>query len=205
LSGSSIDVNTALAGGGIHGSEEAFAGTSATMTLTNSTLYGNSAVLGGGYESGASGTGTGGATLLSDTIAFNQASNEGGGITGDTISVRSTIVADNVAPAGPDAFGTFTSLGHNLIGQTDGSSGWVASDLTGTTASPLDPQFGNFGNNGGPTNTLALLSTSPAIGQGDPNGPATDQRGVSRSKTAPSIGAYEFVPLGPLPGDPSGG
>jgi hypothetical protein len=163
------------------------------MTLTNSTLFANSASIGGGYESNFSGTGTGGATLLSDTIAFNQASNFGGGILGDTISVRSTIVADNTAPRGPDASGTFTSLGHNLIGQTDGSSGFDGGDLTGTSANPLDPLFGDFGNFGGPTNTLQLLPGSPAIGTGDPAGPATDQRGVARNRTAPSIGALEFT------------
>ena len=51
----------------------------------------------------------------------------------------------------------------------------------------------NFGNFGGPTNTLQLLPGSPAIGQGDPAGPPTDQRGVFRSPAAPSIGAFEFT------------
>jgi hypothetical protein len=196
VTGSTFDGNTALAGGAINSSEQAFAGTSATLTVTNSTLFANSAVVGGGLDAGTSSSvtdkGTVGTTLLSDTIAFNEASNIGGGVIGDTISVRSTIIADNTAPTGPDVSGVFTSLGHNLIGQTDGSSGWIASDLTGTTAKPLDPQFGTFGNNGGPTNTLPVLSTSPAVGHGDPNGPATDQRGVTRSKTAPTIGAFEF-------------
>ena len=113
---------------------------------------------------------------------------------GDHFLVRSTIVADNIAgSSGSDAFGALTSAGHNLIGQTDGSSGWDGTDLTGTADSPLDPLFGDFGNFGGPTKTLALLSGSPAIGQGDPAGPLTDQRGVARSRTAPSIGAFEFT------------
>jgi hypothetical protein len=107
--------------------------------------------------------------------------------------VRSTLVADNTAPTGPDASGAFTSLGHNLIGQTDGSSGFDGGDLTGTTANPLDPVFGDFSNHGGPTNTLSVLAGSPAIGHGDPAGPHTDQRGVVRSATAPTIGAFEFT------------
>jgi hypothetical protein len=44
-------------------------------------------------------------------------------------------VAGNTATTGgPDAFGPVTSLGHNLDGVTDGSTGWVSSDLTGTGA-----------------------------------------------------------------------
>ena len=83
---------------------------------------------------------------------------------------------------------------HNLIGQTDGSSGFDGGDLTGTAANPLDPLFGDFGNFGGPTNTLAVLAGSPAIGNGDPAGPATDQRGVFRHFfTPPTIGAFEFT------------
>jgi hypothetical protein len=86
-----------------------------------------------------------------------------------------------------------SKVAHNLIGQTDGSTGFDGGDLTGTAANPLDPLFGDFGNFGGPTQTLALVSGSPAIGQGDPAGPATDQRGVTRSRTAPSVGAFEFT------------
>jgi hypothetical protein len=120
---------------------------------------------------------------------------QGGGLfaAGDHFMVRSTIVADNTSLTGADVFGGFSSGGHNLIGQIDGSTGFDGGDLTGTAANPLDSVFGAFGNFGGPTNTLQLLSGSPAIGQGDPAGPATDQRGVARSKTAPSIGAFEFT------------
>jgi hypothetical protein len=134
-------------------------------------------------------------TLLSDTVAFNSGDIAGGGLfaAGDHFTLRSTIIADNSAPTGADAFGAITSAGHNLIGQTDGSTGWDGTDLTGTADSPLDPVFGDFGNFGGPTKTLALLSDSPAIGQGDPAGPLTDQRGIARSRTAPSIGAFEFT------------
>jgi hypothetical protein len=53
--------------------------------------------------------------------------------------------------------------------------------------------FSGFGNHGGPTNTLALAAGSPAIGNGDPYGPKTDQRGVLPSRTALSTGAFEFT------------
>ena len=74
--------------------------------------------------------------------------------------------------------GTFASQGNNLIGNTDGSSGWVGSDLTGTSAQPLDAMLAPLGNYGGPTETMALLAGSPAIGAGIAvTGVTTDQRG----------------------------
>jgi predicted outer membrane repeat protein len=204
LTASTVAENSGRFGGGIDAQEtvrHAVPGqlrvlnAAATLTIANSTLFANHADFsGGGLDSNAVGTdGPVGTILVSDTLAFNDA-NQGGGIfAGGPITVRSTIVADDTAVTDADVFGAFTSLGHNLIGQTDGSTGWIASDLTGTSASPLDPMFGDFGNFGGPTQTLSLLSGSPAIGHGDPAGPATDQRGVTRSATAPSIGAFEFT------------
>ena len=44
-----------------------------------------------------------------------------------TVHLGNTIVAGNTAStSGPDVNGTFTSEGNNLIGKTDGSTGWVA-------------------------------------------------------------------------------
>jgi hypothetical protein len=92
---------------------------------------------------------------------------------------------------GPDAFGPFASLGHNLVGKTDGSSGWTSADLTGTIANPLDAKLGALGNHGGPTLTIPLLAGSKALDAGDPAlAPPADQRGVSRGAT-PNIGAFE--------------
>jgi photosystem II stability/assembly factor-like uncharacterized protein len=135
-----------------------------------------------------------GVTLLSDTVAFNSAASAGGGLDAATsqFALDSTLVAANTAGSGADASGTVRSSGHNLIGQTTGSSGWVATDVTGTAAAPLDPRLGDFASFGGPTRTVALLNDSPAAGLGDPAGPATDQRGAARSGTAPSIGAFEL-------------
>ena len=42
-----------------------------------------------------------------------------------TLSVENSIVAQNTAQGGPDVYGTATSLGHNLIGNTAGSTGFV--------------------------------------------------------------------------------
>jgi hypothetical protein len=59
----------------------------------------------------------------------------------------------------------------------------------------LDPLLGPLQNNGGPTQTMALLPGSPAIGHGDnAKAPTTDQRGITRI-TGPGeftdIGAFE--------------
>src|SRR5207302_968632 len=117
-------------------------------TVTNSTLYANSSTSGGGLYNSASGPdGSAGISLLSDTVAFNAADSQGGGLfaTGGHFTIRSTIVASNgTGFVSPDVSGDFLSGGHNLIGQTDGSTGWVGSDLTGTSSSPLDALFGDF-------------------------------------------------------------
>lgn len=124
----------------------------------------------------------------------------GGGIhisTGGSVTLLNTIVAQDTG-ASPDASGTFTSQGHNLIGTTNGSSGWLASDLKGSITSPLNPLLGPLQNNGGPTLTAALLTGSPAIDAGDdavlgpPASLTTDQRGYPRkSGQHVDIGAYE--------------
>jgi hypothetical protein len=139
---------------------------SGTTALTNCTVSGNSAGFGGGV--------------------YNRSSSAGG------VAVGNTIVAGNTAStSGPDAVGTITSLGHNLIGATDGSTGWVGSDRTGTAAAPLIPLLAPPGNYGGPTQTMPLLPGSPAIDAGSSTAaPALDQRGQGRVG-AVDIGAFE--------------
>ncbi len=197
VNSSTISGNTATGlGGGIYAQEQGTATTTATLTLVNSTLYGNRADTGGGlYNDTLAPDGVVGVILRSTTVAFNSATSAGGGIAevGEQFTVLSTIVAANTAGAGADASGSFLSADHNLIGQTDGSDGWLATDLTGTADDPLDAGFGDFGNFGGPTKTLSLLEDSPAVGQGSLGSPATDQRGVVRNASAPSIGAFDFV------------
>src|SRR5262249_44538160 len=152
---STIDGNSAVSqGGAIFARETGTATAAANLTVTNSTLFGNSAFAGGGIDNFASGPdSTAGISLLSDTVAFNAATSFAAGLVanGDHFTIRSSIVADNPAgffPSIADLNGIFTSGGHNLIGQADSSIGFDNGDLTGTAASPLDPLFGAFGNNG---------------------------------------------------------
>jgi len=136
-------------------------------SLTNCTITGNTALGNGG---GMSLRGT--TTLTNCTITGNTAARGGGfDVFSGTPTFVNTIVAGNTATNAPDVGGTtnpqaFTSLGHNLIGKTNGSTGWIGTDLTGTIASPLSAQLGALANNGGQTQTMAPLSGSPAIDAG---------------------------------------
>ena len=188
-------------GGGIYNS--------GTLTVANSTLSGNSAFSSGGGISSSNGV----VNVTNCTIAANSAS-VGGGVGNSAVSfnIKSTIIASNTAASATnpqDVYGTFASQGFNLIGKTDGSFGFnAATDRTGTLAAPLDPGFDPKGlkDNGGPTHTIALIATSPAIDGGSGTGLTgvltTDQRGVGYKRTinksaanaddGTDIGAFEF-------------
>src|SRR5262249_25628961 len=72
-----------------------------------------------------------------------------------------------------------------------GGSGFAATDLVGTSGMPIDPRLGPLQDNGGPTQTMALLPGSPALNAGDRDQLGTaDQRGVLRSRRG-NIGAYQ--------------
>lgn len=114
--------------------------------------------------------------------------------------MANTIIAGNTNPNGTDSAdvsGAFSSLGFNLIGQTDGSSGWVKSDLLGTAAHPLVARLSPLGPNGGrPTPTEVPLAGSPALNHGSnaliPAGVTHDQRGMPRiAHGIVDIGAVE--------------
>ena len=70
--------------------------------------------------------------------------------------------------ADPDVSGAFASSDHDLIGDGSGSNlaSGVRGDQVGSAASPIDPLLGPPQNNGGPTQTMALLPGSPAIAAG---------------------------------------
>ena len=198
LTGCTLSGNTAGAGGAIS-STNSTAGVSSAVSLTNCTLVGNSTSVAGGpgggiYNSGSQLTLTN-CTLVGNTARSSQtASGQGGGLynTGTT-SVRSSILNGNTAAGGgPDVFGAVTSGGSNIVGDPNGA----AYGFTG----PHDQVFVNpmlapgLASNGGPTQTIAVLPGSPAIGGDYANATTTDQRGFARSAPNHTIGASEFKP-----------
>jgi Ca2+-binding RTX toxin-like protein len=152
---------------------------------------------------------TGSATISNSTISGNRAdvsgSGDGGGISNvGTVTLRNTILAGNTVGAGgigPDCESSVNSDGHNLIGNNAGCAVvGGGGDQIGTSGSPIDPRLGALTNNGGPTDTRALLTGSPAIDGGKPGGgtgacETTDQRGLARTLGGSrcDIGAYELV------------
>ena len=173
-----------------------------TLNITNSTISSNSATGNGGGIRNFTGSTT---TLNNVTIANNTASNNGGGISNTgTVNSKNTIIAQNTNATSPDVFGTFTDQGSNLIGKSNGSTGFtngVNGNIVGTIAAPVNPLLGALANNGGSTQTHALSTGSPAINAGNNTGaPATDQRGAARppfgtgNGTNVDIGAYEVSP-----------
>ena len=211
VNNSTLSGNTSASGGG------AIFNYYGTLAVNNSTLSGNSAIFGGGIA-----IYYGKITVSNSTISGNTANNSGGGInnyegtltvTNSTFSgnssttgggiynfgilnIANTIIANSTS--GGDYAGSNnatvnltspSTAANNLVSQ--GSFSWA------TTKTSAEINLGPLQNNGGPTQTLALLNGSVAIATGNAtisnaapiNG--LDQRGVSRSSTAPSIGAYE--------------
>lgn len=183
FSGNSAPAGGAIANGGL-------------MTLSNVTLNGNTATTAGGAVYAANGTTL---NLLNASIGGNSAAGDGGGIaaaSGAVVNLKNSLVANNTAAlSGADIFGIVVSQGYNLIGSATGATigGDPTGNLTGTSAAPVNPLLGALANNGGPTQTLALLFGSPAIDSGTCGGaPAADQRGMARPQNGLcDIGAYE--------------
>ena len=176
-------------------------GNGGILTVINSTLSGNTATTGGG---GIASEGL--VTLTSVTIAGNSSpTGTGGGLLNlepnAPFTINLTIVAGNTAATKPDIDGNVSSGGFNLIGDGTGMTGLthgVNGNLVGTQAAPIDPMLGPLADNGGPTQTRALLIRGPAVNAGSdaliPSGVTTDQRGPGFNRiqaTAVDIGAFE--------------
>jgi parallel beta-helix repeat protein len=214
---STVSENSAPDGGGLSNNPGLRAG-GASLTVVDCTVSGNSAAVdGGGLEnqgtatltactiSGNSAAGNGGGadnespatlTLTACTISGNSAA--GGGLYNygsATATLTDTIVAGNTGPGGPDDIGgsqaSQVTGTYNLIGT--GGSGGIAGGSDGNIvlASLTDLGLAPLGDYGGPTETMALLPGSAAIGAGtDASGVTTDQRGFPLD-TPPDIGAFQ--------------
>jgi CSLREA domain-containing protein len=171
-----------------------------TLTMSNCTLTANTADGGSGgqvpqeFLGASGGDGNGGAvcnaggalTVTNCTVNANSSSAgsssfqsaaanaSGGGIYLTSGDLRNSIIAGNSTStaADNDIGGTPTTSDHNLIGG--------------------NPMLEGLANNGGPTDTMALLTGSPAINAGnDATAPKRDQRSYGR-KGVSDIGAFEL-------------
>jgi hypothetical protein len=175
-----------------------------TLIITNSTFSGNTArsskvgSRAGGILNGGLFQSTGTLVINNSTFSGNIArEGEGGGIfnvKGSVVVLQNTIIANNT---GGNCHGHVTSDGYNLSSDKSCNFDDVG-DLNNT-----DPELGPLQNNGGPTDTMALLPGSPAIEAGNPKGCRdgeghrlkTDQRGEPRPDKEDNggcdMGAYE--------------
>lgn len=204
---------TAGAGGGI-------INIGGNLNLTNDTISHNSSVAAGGGVVNVVGVAPVGVVNIRNTI----------------VAVNNAKLVGMVLNLSDDVLGIFNSLGNNLIGHnlraevSFAASVFVGGipqpnvngDIVGSvsvTTSVIDPKLGPIANNGGPTNTRALLAGSPAIDRAnncvfdnsctsnpnDQNPPfalTTDQRGTGFTRlfgSAVDIGAYELQGGGAIP------
>lgn len=185
---------------------------------TNSTFTGNSAKVNGGAIQAF---GSGEVRLVNCTVSGNTADSDangtgdGGGLgqlSGGTFAVGNSIVSGNfdssTTTVDPDVFGTFTSLGFNLISRQEGLNPTggtpfqqgVNGDLVGTLASPVQPLLNALANNGGLLATFKPQVASPCVNAGSasllndaawPERPDYDARTQFREILAPDMGAVE--------------
>ena len=164
------------------------------LSLSNTTFSGNSA-LGVGSSSGGALLVVGTTVLLNNVTMTGNSSTFGGGLWNESspVTFRNTILSGNSAGSGPDCGGSdLTSAGFNLIEISCSLTGDLEGNITG-----LDAVLGPLQLNGLPPVTHALLSGSPAIDAGsciDSSGltVTVDARGTIRPQVAAcDIGAYE--------------
>jgi len=203
---STISGNSAASGGGIYVDSSAAV---STVSLRNMTMSGNTATIDGGGIFLTAGAGNIGnlsnVTITDNTADFdNNGTGDGGGVSNSgTLNLKNTIIAGNSdnGNEAPDCDGTIDSEDYNLIQDTTGCTinGATTNNITGQ-----DPLLvAALADNGGPTETHALGSGSPAIDAGNPadctdeDGTLlpTDQRGELRYGPC-DIGAFEFGSCG---------
>ncbi len=183
-----------------------------SLAIINSTFVGNSGAWGGAiYQPGINNT----VTISNSTFYGNTVTSEGGALrtSGPLILVNSTF-SGNSANAGGAVYSSFSNLYYsNTIiansisgGDCVKSGGAIGTNVRnlvedGSCSAALsgDPNLGALADNGGRTQTMALLSGSPAIDAGDDAVCAAapvnnlDQRGNARPQGPHcDIGAFEL-------------
>ena len=203
VTGCEISYNSAPVGGGICAER-------ATIEISQSTISQNGGNIGGGLHLFQSS-----AIVKHSTIDQNFGGEFGGGISvlGGSLTLDETIVATNRGSLGRDIvrlFGASVTATYSLIGENAesglteapvGSPDASGNVIGGPVHGAIDPKLGSLTDNGGATQTRALLASSPAINAGDPTAiagsqgvPVTDQRGAPFTRVSGGridIGAVE--------------
>jgi CSLREA domain-containing protein len=183
-----------------------------TMDVATSTFSGNHANVSGGGIFNVLGT----LNITNSTFFNNTSTNGAGGVTnqGGTLTMTNTTLSGNSSGmyATKHTFGT-VALGTNILKNTIIANSTNGADCTSIDGAPISANgfnldsdgscdgattsgFINLGplqDNGGPTQTMALLSGSVAIDGGDDAACApTDQRGIARPQgNHCDVGAFE--------------
>jgi hypothetical protein len=194
-----IDGNTATGvsgtGGGLSIAGATF---SVAATVTDSTIYNNEAVIGGGVAVTFNGTippAFRGVTLVGNRARTNPDGPAVGGISSTSAKVifQGSIIAANTNPQGASncaITGGATDVGGNVTPGNDCGLGGSHTDPRLIT--PLDETQ--------QPPVLGLPADSPAIDIADCAGRTIDQRGVSRPQlNACDAGAFEYQPPPPAP------
>ncbi|MFZ5808531.1 MAG: choice-of-anchor Q domain-containing protein [Chloroflexota bacterium] len=181
-------------GNGGNGGNGGFGGgifNQAVITLTNNTIASNQTGLFGVGGIGGLPGGVAGAPGMKG---------DGGGVAQNagTVSLRNTIIGDNTGSVDNDCWGTFNTLGYNLI-ETASPNCLLIGDLSGNIMGQ-DPRLFSLGNHGGSNQTHALKDDSPAIDSANPATPGSggnacatdDQRKDTRDDMRCDIGAFEL-------------
>jgi CSLREA domain-containing protein len=189
-----------LTGGGSGTANNQILNTQITNNLITGTRVNSPIVIIAGRDD-AQGNHIDGVSIINNTIVNNQpdytAIGGGSGVPGNTVSgvtVTNTIFWNNTH----GDIGSLVSSGNvSYCITSDRGFAGVNGNID------ADPLLGPLQNNGGPTQTRALLFGSPAIDKGTSSGLSTDQRGFHRPVDLPNIpnaigghgsdiGAFEF-------------
>jgi hypothetical protein len=220
ISGNSNTAN--FSGGGVYN----YGG---TLTVENSTISGNRGGRGGGVSNTPRFYGSNRVTITNSTISGNIANDGGGlfnnryytdycklfgGCSDGTLVLNNSLIAGNQAAAAPEIQNNsiVTANNFNLFGSNGnaGVSGFAPGPTDIVPSVSLAQILGPLQNNGGPTQTHALVDGSPALDAGDPGACrdsqgsllGTDQRGFARHVDSNNdgsarcdIGAFEAKEL----------
>jgi Cadherin domain len=199
FSGNSVDSHTADGGaiynGDFDGGPGVPDGNPDVLTITNSTFYNNQLL---NDTSGSAGGAIRSASTL--TVTHSTFSNNDSGITETGGEAGALTVTHGTATIINNIFANSSAADCALrsTGTVSGSSGGnlIESNLgCGASISSADPVLGALQNNGGPTETIALGASSPAINVFATCVVSTDQRGVARPQPSGGncdIGAFEY-------------